>query len=662
MNDQELFAHACSVGDVSKIRKLISMGVKPNDICLFEASKNNHIDIVRILLEYPLDSSNTLDIVIDMDNIDIFKLLIDKVDFELLPSIFITACEHSSIKIIKFLLKYPYFVPPNDSIITATENSDILILELLLADHRIDPTIRNNQAIIISPDYSIFKLLLDDGRSNPLAQNSLAIIYASRNGNTTIVEDLLSLGADPSVYNNEAIILACKYRNLDVIKILLSDPRVNPADRENIAIITASMNNNEKVLKLLLSNDRIDPSDQNNLALRSAIRCNQNNIIELLSLDMRTYFKDVNFFQIEVIRKRRIKDRHFELIRYVDDPIELLMEPRNKREIIYIFNSMDVVQWNDVFDSIITDEELSEMLGILNDIYINYPSINWGKRNKFIVLHLVKPKILMKLSRLDMDILKLIQTLPEIPINLQSMLYNLYKTTNLKFIPTERNNISDIIIKKDLSLLREYILNGGYMPYSKHEKSRIIIDLDEEDEKFIKTYYFNESVQNEYINSLNDETKELIDWYVNSDNEYEIFNKKLRIGDDLTDFEMDNFMLLFKTIIESPVINNINIIYRGIDIKENIKFNEGDTMVWKSFTSCSPIREISDNFSGGICCLFIIICPERSIGLNITNLKKSENEIILPPGSKFKFISKGPENIIVIRYIGYETNSGIFYF
>jgi hypothetical protein len=49
-----------------------------------------------------------------------------------------------------------------------------------------------------------------------------------------------------------------------IIKVLLSDPRVDPSDENNYAIRLASYYGYLKIVKLLLSDPRVDPSDENN--------------------------------------------------------------------------------------------------------------------------------------------------------------------------------------------------------------------------------------------------------------------------------------------------------------------------------------------------------------------------------------------------------------
>ena len=71
---------------------------------------------------------------------------------------------------------------------------------------------------------------------------------------------------------------ACKYNHIEIVKLLLQDPRVDPCDKYNITII---------VVKLLLQDSRVDPSDHNNLAIRWASQNGHIEVVKLLLQDPR---------------------------------------------------------------------------------------------------------------------------------------------------------------------------------------------------------------------------------------------------------------------------------------------------------------------------------------------------------------------------------------
>ena len=80
---------------------------------------------------------------------------------------------------------------------------------------------------------------------------------------------------------------ACKYDQIEVVKLLLQDPKVDPSYQYNYAIIWASFNGHIEVVKLLLQDPRVDPSDQDNESIRLASKYGYINIIKLLLQDPR---------------------------------------------------------------------------------------------------------------------------------------------------------------------------------------------------------------------------------------------------------------------------------------------------------------------------------------------------------------------------------------
>jgi hypothetical protein len=66
---------------------------------------------------------------------------------------------------------------------------------------------------------------------------------------------------DPSARRNHFLDIASKEGNAEIIQILLSDPRVNPADHHNIALANAVEKNHLEAVKVLLADSRVNPAD-----------------------------------------------------------------------------------------------------------------------------------------------------------------------------------------------------------------------------------------------------------------------------------------------------------------------------------------------------------------------------------------------------------------
>jgi len=113
--------------------------------------------------------------------------------------------------------------------------------------------------VIIDDDIEIIKTLLKDNRVDPSDRDNYAIKVASTNGHTETVKLLLQDDrVDPSDNNNMAIRWASNNGCTGVVKLLLKDDRVDPSDDDNFAIRGASNNGHTEVVKLLLKDSRID--------------------------------------------------------------------------------------------------------------------------------------------------------------------------------------------------------------------------------------------------------------------------------------------------------------------------------------------------------------------------------------------------------------------
>jgi ankyrin repeat protein len=148
-----------------------------------------------------------------------------------------------------------------------------------------------NQRVICAAYFGnleVVTLLLQDPRVDPSARNSDAIQWASYNGHLEIVTLLLQdPRVDPSDDNNWTIKYASAKGHLEIVTLLLQDPRVDPSDDNNYAIRWASRNGHLAVVERLLQDSRVDPSADNNYAIRWASRNGRLEIVERLLQDKR---------------------------------------------------------------------------------------------------------------------------------------------------------------------------------------------------------------------------------------------------------------------------------------------------------------------------------------------------------------------------------------
>lgn len=144
-------------------------------------------------------------------------------------------------------------------------------------------------------DIETVKLLLSDPHVNPQLNDNWAIRWSSVYGRLEIVKLLLFDGrANPGALNNESIIVASANGYTEVVRLLLQDKRVDPSANNNSAIQWASQNGHTEVVRLLLSDPRVDPSVKDNIAIRFASAYDHLDVVKLLLQDPRVDFDAIH--------------------------------------------------------------------------------------------------------------------------------------------------------------------------------------------------------------------------------------------------------------------------------------------------------------------------------------------------------------------------------
>jgi len=253
IHDNVLLKQACQNGRTKVVERLLQHPkVDPsagNQEPLKEAVKAGHTDIVRMLLQDPrVDPSvyhqEVLGFAIEKRNLELTKLLLR--DPRIDPSLFNQSVLRYAVKlgfadIIETLLQDPRVDPSfNDQQLlkTAIENDDVDTARELLKDPRVDPSVRMydmNQGILAyainKADVDMVKLLLLHPNVDPSVDYQFAIRTAVMNGYLPIVAALLhDPRVDPTIHSSgqmPIIVLACKRGNLDIVRLLLEDTRIN---------------------------------------------------------------------------------------------------------------------------------------------------------------------------------------------------------------------------------------------------------------------------------------------------------------------------------------------------------------------------------------------------------------------------------------------------
>ncbi|KAI9327399.1 ankyrin repeat-containing domain protein [Obelidium mucronatum] len=239
---------AAFFGHAELVRVLLDDGrVNPSDQAnqaLINASKNGHTEVVRLLLhDSRMDPSAQ--------------------DDEAL----VGASKRGHSEVVRLLLSDRRVDPAarnNEALCSLMGNKQDAVFYLLLSDVRVDPAARSNHALRVAAEHGYVQrlsLLLQDPRTDPTAENNDALMKACNNGHVDILRLLLRHGVDPSVNNNQAIFEAAWSENLELVDMLLSDPRVDPSGKDGweSALLVAAQSGNIAVMLRLLEDPRLDP-------------------------------------------------------------------------------------------------------------------------------------------------------------------------------------------------------------------------------------------------------------------------------------------------------------------------------------------------------------------------------------------------------------------
>jgi hypothetical protein len=119
-----------------------------------------------------------------------------------------------------------------DYLENACEEGDVEMVERLLKDSRVDPSLHLNHCFnraFNGEHLEVLKLLLADPRVHPQRYHNV-LIGPAADGDVEIVKLLLSCPrVDPSINNDETLKVTILYDQVETMMLLLADPRVDPA-------------------------------------------------------------------------------------------------------------------------------------------------------------------------------------------------------------------------------------------------------------------------------------------------------------------------------------------------------------------------------------------------------------------------------------------------
>jgi hypothetical protein len=229
-------------------------------------------------------------------------------------------------------------------------------------------------------------------------------------------------------------------------------------------------------------------------------------------------------------------------------------------------------------------------------------------------------------------------------------------------------------------LLRELYISGYPIPVEPHMNTQLYYFSEILDK--LRLFSIDRNYHKKYIVKNPDQRlKKLVKAWVDEDY-YDFnqavsdFNEKIPIGPvsysftrdvDIETFE-ESYQLLRNSILSAPRLYKTIFAWRGLTIGDELceDIQVGDLVGFSRFMACSVAQEVSCDFAeGGE--LLLLELPPGCPFLNITSLKKSEPEFLLPDRSCFIMVNRIPNNwcfraeclnILHLRFVGiYSTES-----
>lgn len=155
-----------------------------------------------------------------------------------------------------------------------------------------------------------------------------------------------------------------------------------------------------------------------------------------------------------------------------------------------------------------------------------------------------------------------------------------------------------------------------------------------------------------YFHQLPSETQQSLQYY--SGNGYQPINDYLRgLPVHPDDGSPEDFIQMIKNhihrieeaLLGAPPLSKALEVYRGVRMPDSTQYNVGDVinLFQNGFISTSFNRDVSVNFAGKVCCLFVLYLPPNTHGLYLgkQSTRGLEYEYLLAPGASFQITHLG---------------------
>lgn len=249
-----------------------------------------------------------------------------------------------------------------------------------------------------------------------------------------------------------------------------------------------------------------------------------------------------------------------------------------------------------------------------------------------------------------------------------------YREANEAFFILQRACVTGEPVHPDV-LRRKFYLKGIGPPVDPHVSSYFSVSIFEHRQHLWDHFSLDAKIHERYILQTLDRVDRQVfnGWIYGS---YRRFNKTVHAMNHGTppakdqrqtlEFSLtyeESYERMRRAIMNAPRIPHHVFMWRGIDV--DLKHATGELVVFNRFTACTPVYEIANSFSH-CTTMYLIEMPPGSIGLNVTPLKKTEFETILPDRAVFicegqipnkaDFPKVSPDmKVYHLRYVGIAT-------
>jgi ankyrin repeat protein len=181
------------------------------------------------------------------DNYNIFSYLTDMIK---------TAIQNHQWDILESIYKYKNL---QDELFDSCANGNLAKFEDLILNHSASPGDGGNMCLLFAIQnghINIVERLLNDERI-PITRNNLNILQALIVNNRLDMMKILLPRLRPQIVSNYALNEACRFGRLEMVELLLQDPRVDPSLLANRAVEIAASGGFDRIVGRLLMDHRV---------------------------------------------------------------------------------------------------------------------------------------------------------------------------------------------------------------------------------------------------------------------------------------------------------------------------------------------------------------------------------------------------------------------